>query len=175
MARTNPDYDTFTLLNQIIAGPGSFESRLMNELRQKRGLVYNVSSKVSADRDRGDFSIVLSASPQNVVSAVRFVRSQLLRLQQQPISQVELAQAKTRLVSGALLDEAAPGNQLQELLNLERFGLPMSYYATLGDRYLRITAADVLRVARKYLRPNGLIEIYAGPSGPWSERSILHG
>lgn len=175
MARTSPDYDAFTLLNQILAGPGAFESRLMNEMRQKRGLVYNVSSNVSADRDRGDFSIVLSAAPQNVVSAVRFVRSQLVRLQEQPISSTELAQAKTRLVSAALLEEESPGNQVHELLDLQRFGLPLNYYATLNDRYSRITAADVLRVARKYLRPNALIEIYAGPSGPWSEHAVLHG
>ncbi|MBV9277489.1 MAG: insulinase family protein [Candidatus Eremiobacteraeota bacterium] len=173
MPRTSPDYDAFTLLSQIIAGPGSFESRLMNELRQKRGLIYNVTSKVDADRDRGDFSIAFSASPQNVVPAVRFVRTELLRLQREPVSAAELSQAKTRLVSDALLEEESPGNQLQELLSLARFGLPLNYYATLNDRYQRITAADLQRVARKYLHPNAMIEIYAGPSGAWSQRGLL--
>ena len=65
------DYYAFTLLNQILAGPGRFESRLMNEMRQKRGLVYSVSSRIDADRDRGDLVITLSAAPQNVVSAVK--------------------------------------------------------------------------------------------------------
>jgi len=173
MSRTNPDYDAFTLLSQIIAGPGSFESRLMNELRQKRGLIYNVTSKVNADRERGDLSIVLSASPQNVVPAMRFVHTEVLRLQHEPVSAAELAQAKTRLVSDALLEEEAPGNQLQELLSLARFSLPLNYYATLNDRYQRITAADLMRVARKYLHPNAMIEIYAGPSGPWSQKALL--
>ena len=173
MTRRDPDYDAFTLLSQIIAGPGSFESRLMNEMRQKRGLIYNVSSKVNADRDRGDFSIELSAAPQNVVPAVRFVRFELLRLQRQPVSTLELTQAKTRLISDALLSEESPGNQLEKLLSLARFGLPLNYYAMLNDRYQRISAADVERVARKYLHPEAFIEIYAGPPGPWSQHPVL--
>ncbi|MBV8689904.1 MAG: hypothetical protein JOZ59_07355 [Candidatus Eremiobacteraeota bacterium] len=56
---------------------------------------------------------------------------------------------------------------------MARFGLPLNYYATLNDRYQRITAADLQRVARKYLHPNAMIEIYAGPSGAWSQRGLL--
>lgn len=168
MPRTSPDYYAFTLLNQILAGPGSFESRLMNEMRQKRGLVYSVGSHVDADRDRGDFVINLSAAPQNVVSAVKFVRAQLTRLQNTPVSTTELTEAKARLVSGALLAEEAPANEVVELENLVRFGLPLDYYATLNDRYARITPADIQRVAKKYLRPDALITIYAGPPGVWS-------
>jgi predicted Zn-dependent peptidase len=50
--------------------------------------------------------------------------------------------------------------------------LPLDYYRTLNERFAQITAADVQRVARAYLQPNRLIEVYAGPSGPWSQRSI---
>jgi len=167
-SRTSTDYYAFTLLNQILAGPGAFESRLMNEMRQKRGLVYSVGSRLDADRDRGDLVITLSASPQNVTSAVKFVRAQLTRLQTSPVSDTELTEAKARLVSGALLAEESPGNEVVELENLVRFGLPLDYYATLNDRYARITPGDIQRAAKKYLRPGALITIYAGPPGVWS-------
>ncbi|MDQ6929952.1 MAG: insulinase family protein [Candidatus Eremiobacteraeota bacterium] len=169
MARTSEDYDAFTLLDQILAGPGSFESRLMNEMRQKRGLVYSVSSRIEADRDRGDMVITLSAAPQNVVAAVRFVRGQLSRLQNSPVSQTELTEAKARVVSGALLSEESPAGELSQIQSLVRFGLPRSYYATLNERYGRVTPADIQRVAKKYLRPAGLIEVYAGPDGAWAK------
>jgi len=50
--------------------------------------------------------------------------------------------------------------------------LPIEYYGTLNERFARITSADVQRVARTYLRPGRLVEVYAGPSGPWASGSL---
>lgn len=172
LSRSNPDYDTFLVLNQILGGSGAFESRLWQELRQKRGLVYSVTSSLDADADRGDFRIELSASPQRVVEAVQFVRQELERFQQQPVSSTELQEAKIRLASDALLEEASSTGQAKQLMDIAMNGLPLDYYGTLNERFARITAADVQRVAREYLRPSRLVEVYAGPSGPWSQHTI---
>ncbi|MBV9718155.1 MAG: insulinase family protein [Candidatus Eremiobacteraeota bacterium] len=172
LSRSNPDYNTFLVLNQILGGAGAFESRLWQELRQKRGLVYNVSSSLDADADRGDFRVELNASPQRVVEAVDLVRSELERLRDQPVSATELQEAKVRLVSNALLDEASSGGQVKQLMDIASNELPLDYYGTLNERFARITAADVQRVARQYLHPNRLVQVYAGPSGPWSQASI---
>lgn len=172
-SRMNPDYDGFTLINQILAGSGSFESRLLSEMRQKRGLVYSVSSKFESDRDRGNLTVTLQARPQTVASAVRFVRSQLVRFQREPVSSTELSEAKGRLISAALLAEASPDSQATELLNIVHYGLPHDYYGTLAERYARISPANLQRTAERSLHPNDLIEIYAGPPGPWSEKGLL--
>ncbi|MEO6913435.1 MAG: pitrilysin family protein, partial [Candidatus Baltobacteraceae bacterium] len=172
MTRISPDYYPMTLLTQILAGDGAFESRLWQEMRQKRGLVYNVSADVSADKDRGDFKIIMSAAPSNTVAAVRFVRSQLERMQREPVSATELAQAKSRLVNGTLLAQESSTGQLDLLTNISDYGLPKDYYATLNDRYAKITAADIERVAKTYLRPNALIEIFSGPPGIWQHQAI---
>jgi zinc protease len=168
VARSSPDYDTFLVLNQILGGSGAFESRLWQELRQKRGLVYSVNSSITANGDRGDFRVELSASPQRVVEAVKFVRDELARFQNEPVSATELQEAKVRLVSDALLEEASSSGQAKQLLDILRNDLPLNYYRTLNDRFARITAADVQRVAKTYLKPARLVEVYAGPSGPWS-------
>jgi len=172
VSRSSPDYDTFLVLNQILGGQGAFESRLWQELRQKRGLVYNVSSSLEAGADRGDFRVELNASPQRVVEAVDFVRRELQRLQSTPVSATELQEAKVRLVSNALLQEASSSGQVQQLMDIASNHLPLDYYGTLNERFARITAADVQRVAREYLKPDRLVEVYAGPSGPWSQQSI---
>lgn len=172
IARTSRDYDAFTLLTQIIGGPGYFESRLWQELRQKRGLVYSVSSSMKADRDRGDLEIALSASPQNVEPAIGIVREELQRLRTQPVTQSELQDAKIRLVSSALLNEASATGQLDEISEIAQNHLPLNYYATLGRRYAAITPADVQRVAKEYLHPNRLIEVFSGPPGPWARGSL---
>jgi zinc protease len=172
LARSNADYDTFLVLNQILGGQGAFESRLWQELRQNRGLVYSVSSSVEADADRGDLRIELNASPERVVEAVKLIRQQLEHLQSQPVSASELQDAKVRLVSNALLDEASTSGQAKQLLDIATNKLPLDYYATLNERFARITAADVERVAREYLKPQRLVEVYAGPAGPWSSHTL---
>jgi zinc protease len=169
VSRSSPDYDTFLVLNQILGGSGAFESRLWQELRQKRGLVYSVSSSIDANADRGDFRVELSASPQRVVEAVKFVRQELEHLQEEPVSSTELQEAKVRLVSDALLEEASSTGQAKQVLDILNNDLPSNYYRTLNDRFARITASDVQRVARTYLKPTRLVEVYSGPSGPWAQ------
>jgi zinc protease len=172
ISRSSPDYNTFLVLNQILGGSGAYESRLWQELRQKRGLVYNVNSTLDADADRGDFRVELNASPERVVEAVKFVRRELQRLRDEPVSATELQEAKVRLVSNALLEESSSSGQAKQLMDIATNGLPLDYYRTLNERFAQITAADVQRVARAYLRPERLVEVYAGPSGPWSQQSI---
>jgi zinc protease len=168
VSRSSADYDTFLVLNQILGGSGDFESRLWQELRQKRGLVYGVDSSLDSNADRGDFRIELNASPQRVVEAVQFVRDELRRFQTAPVTETELQEAKVRLVGDALLDEASSTGQAKQLLDILNNNLPLDYYRTLNERFQRITAADVQRVAKAYLRPDSLVEVYAGPSGPWA-------
>jgi zinc protease len=172
VSRTNPDYDAFTVLSEILGGPGAFESRLWQELRQKRGLVYGVSSDLSSDADRGDLRIELNASPQHVQAAIGLVRDQLNALRDRPVSETELTEAKARLVGSALLSEESANNQADELLDILTTHLPLDYYGTLGARYAKVSAADVQRVANEYLQPAKMIEIFSGPQGPWAEHDL---
>jgi predicted Zn-dependent peptidase len=80
-----------------------------------------------------------------------------------------LQEAKVRLVSDALLEEASSTGQAKQLLDILVNDLPANYYRTLNERFARITAADVERVAKTYLKPARLVEVYAGPSGPWAQ------
>ena len=166
LSRSSADYDTFAVLNQILGAGGAFESRLWQELRQKRGLVYSVNSTLEADGDRGDLRVELNASPQRVVAAVTLVRQELKRLQEEPVTQTELQEAKVRLVSNALLEESSSSGQAKQILDIADNRLPLDYYSTLNERYERITAADVQRVAREYLHPDRLVEVYCGALGP---------
>ena len=172
VARNNPDYDTFLVLNQVLGASGSFESRLWQELRQKRGLVYSIGSSVSSSDERGNFHIEFNASPARVVEAVRFVRSELERLRNSPVTATELEEAKLRLVSNALLDEESSEGQVQQILDIATNGLPTDYYRSQSERFAKITTGDVQRVARRYLEPNELVQIYAGPPGVWANHSL---
>lgn len=169
LSRKSADFDTFRLLTEILGGNGYFESRLWQELRQKRGLVYSVGTQVKADPGRGDLEIDFSSQPQNAAAAIELIRAQMNRLRTAPVSADELAEAKLRLVSESLLSEGSASGQLDEVLDIGKNQLPVNYYSTLEQRYQHITSADLQRVARAYLHPDKLIEIFAGPQGPWSE------
>jgi zinc protease len=172
VARSSRDYDTFKLLSEMLGGPGYFQSRLWQELRQKRGLVYSVSTEVKSDKDRGDLEIQLNAAPRNVAAAIAIVRDQLERLRTQPVTATELQEAKVRIVSEALLNEASASGQLDEILQIAQDHLPLDYFSTLSQRYAGITAADIQRVAKEYVEPDRLIQVYAGPSGPWANHAL---
>ena len=172
LATTSPDFYAFKVLGELIGGNGFFDSRLWQELRQKRGLVYSVGTSLKADADRGDFEIQLSASPRNVAAAVALTRRELKDLQTHPPDVAQLEQAKTRLSSSALLDEESPAGQLGELLDIVENGYPNDYYRSVTARYDAVTPADVQRVAKTYLRPDQLIQVYAGPWGLWAVRPL---
>ena len=172
LASTDPDFDTLDLMSQILGGAGAFESRLWQELRQKRGLVYSVSSDANASPSRGTFTVELSAAPGNVGRAIGLVREQLMLLQNKSVTATELLEAKTRLVDQALLSEESASGQADELLDVAANGLPLDYYQTLAQRYARITPADIQRVAKAVVHPESMIEIFVGPRGEWSEHGI---
>jgi zinc protease len=162
LARTNPDYDALVLANAIYGG-GATDARLFREARDKRGLVYGAYSSLQAGRDRGTMMISFRAVPSKVAAADAVVRSEMKRMQNERVSADELARAKTRVVAAAIDAEQATGAIASDLMRIGSDDLPPSYYATLAQRYAKITPADVQRVARKYFHPDNLVEVRTGP------------
>jgi len=163
IARTNPDFYALNLMNSILGAGGSFDTRLMDEIRSKRGLVYGVSSSLNVNRWRGTLDFSLTAAPSRVRRAVAVLKQQLVRMQTEPVSADELARAKSKLIAGSLVEEQATQTFVGRLENIGMNELPPSYYLTLATRYNPITPADIQRVAEKYLHPNNLVEVYEGP------------
>ncbi len=162
IGRRSPDFDAFTLMDQIFGGD-SFDSRLFKDVRMRSGLVYSIYSGLDAGRDRGIFEIGLRASPQNVRRAVSLVKEEMRRMQDQPVGQDELERARTRVVGSTIIAEQDKSTLVSDLLNIAENNLPLDYYATLSKRYASIGAGAIQRVARTYFHPNHLVEVYEGP------------
>jgi zinc protease len=162
LPRSSPDYDPLTLANAIYGG-GSFESRLFREVREQRGLVYNVGSALHADRDRGTFTVSFSAVPSKVDAADALVRSELRRMQTQDVSADELARAKTRVVAQQLNAEQSTSTIASDLLKIGMDDLSPAYYSTLAQRYAGITPGQVRQAAQTWFHPDNLVEVRVGP------------
>ncbi|MDB5028661.1 MAG: putative Zinc protease, partial [Candidatus Eremiobacteraeota bacterium] len=164
IARTSPDFYAFSLLNGVLGGGGSFDTRLMHEIRERRGLVYGVSSSLVVSRDRGLFQIDLSSSPRNVGAAVALAHAQVRRMTRDRVGAAELARAKQKLIASTLVAEESTQTIVDRLENIARNRLPANYYATFPQRYAAIDAGRLLGVARRYLRPDAFATVYEGPA-----------
>jgi len=163
IARGNPDFYAFNVLNAVLGGGGSFDTRLMDEVRTKRGLVYGISSSLDVSRDRGFFALNFTANPKNVRAAIGVLKSELVRIRTSPVSLDEVARARTKIVAGALVSEESTSALIGRVDNIAMNHLPLDYYADLGTHYNAITPTDLLRVAKTYIHPERLVEVYTGP------------
>ena len=163
ITRSNPDFYAFNVLSGILGGGGSFDTRLMDEVRTKRGLVYGISSTLDVSRDRGIFAITFSANPKNVRAADALVKVELNRIRMTPVTADEVARARTKIIAGALVSEESTSALVGRVENIAMNRLPLDYYADLGSHYNAITPADILRVAKTYIHPDRMIEVYTGP------------
>lgn len=165
IARDDPDFFAAYILNQILGG-GSFESRLMQEVREKRGLTYGVYSYL-APRDLAALYMggVASANDR-IAEAVTVIRDEWADLAENGVTQEELDKAKTYLTGAYPLrfDGNAPIADIMVGMQME--GLPIDYIATRNDMVNAVTLDEVNRVASELLRPEQLHFVVVGqPDG----------
>ena len=161
-AEGDVDADAFMLADALLDDQ-SFASRLFREVREKRGLVYNIGTTYESDRDRGTWVASFRAVPSKVDAAEALVRDQVKRLQNELVDPEELRRCATRQAARILLAEQSTATIAGDLMNIGTDRLPADYYSTLAERYARVTPADVERAAREYFHPDHFVEIRTGP------------
>lgn len=165
LALDDPDYIALMLANHILGGPG-FSARLMDELREKRGLTYGVSTwltgKTQGDLWQGGFS----ASNDKVAEAVALLQAEWARLARDGVSAAELSAAKTYLTGAYPLRFDGNGTIAGILSGMQLVGLEASYIDRRNALIEAVTAEDIARVAARIIRPDGLRIVIAGrPTG----------
>ncbi len=159
----HPDRFTLDLLN-ILLGEG-MSSRLFLELREKRGLVYDVQSYVTHFFDTGSLIIYAGTQPGSVTEATKVILEELRRLKEEMVSEAELNKAK-ELGKGRLLLRLEDTRNVagwfgsQELLvkKIQRVEEVLS-------KVEEITSQDVQRVAQNLFRRDNLNLALVGPVG----------
>ncbi|NVK13009.1 MAG: insulinase family protein [Rhodobacteraceae bacterium] len=163
--REHPDFFTAYVMNQILGG-GSFETRLMTEVREKRGLTYGVYSYlVPRDLAAVYMGSVASANGK-MAEAVEVIRNEWRRMAEEGVTEKELQDAQTYL-TGAYPLRFDGNSQIASILaGMQMDDLPISYVETRNDRINAVTLEDVKRFAAEFLDPDGLHFTIAGrPEG----------
>lgn len=165
IARDDPDFFAAFILNEVLGG-GGFGTRLMTELREKRGLTYGVSTYL-APMDLGAmFGGQFSADNSRVAEAVDLVRAEWTRMVEGGLTAEELASTKTYLTGSYPLRFDGNGPIARILVGMQMDDLPIDYPVTRNAEIEAVTLEDVARVAKRLLRPADLAFVVVGqPEG----------
>jgi zinc protease len=156
VSRDNPDYYALTVMNYILGG-GGFSSRLMEEIRNKRGLAYSVYSFFEPGKFPGSFQIGLQTKNVSAREAISLAREEMKRIQKEPVSEKEIEGARKYLIGSFPMRMDTQGKLVNFLSQVEYYGLGLDYPEKYSGLIQSVSREDVLRVARKYLQPQNCI------------------
>jgi zinc protease len=156
--RGHRDYYALQVMNYILGG-GGFSSRLLDSIRNERGLAYSVYSAFNAEKYTGSFQITMQTKNETAEETIRIATEEIRRMREKEVSQEELAAAKDYLVGSFPLRLDTNRKVANFLAQVEFFGLGLDYPDRYPELIQRISQQDVLRVARLYLQPDKLIVI----------------
>ncbi|MBE1285383.1 MAG: insulinase family protein [Rhodobacteraceae bacterium] len=165
MERDHEDFFPAYILNHILGG-GSFESRLMTEVREKRGLTYGVYSYLVPKDYAALYMGSVASSNDKVAEAIEVVQDEWRKLATEGVTAEELEAAKTFLTGAYPLRFDGNGPIASIMVGMQMQDLPIDYIATRNDKVNAVTLDDIKRVAADLLDPDGLHFVVVGkPQG----------
>jgi predicted Zn-dependent peptidase len=161
LARGDERRYALRVLDVVLGGTSS--SRLFREIREKRGLAYQVLSFHSQYAGTGQIGVYLGTRPENLAVAVGLVGTELARLLEDGISAEELQLAKDNAEGRLVLGLESTSARMSRLGGAVLAGLPVLSVDELLERVEAVTADEVLTLARELLAPERLSAAAIGP------------
>lgn len=150
----NPDRYPLEVLNSILSGQGG---RLFIELRDKESLAYSVTSFNRLGIEPGYFGVYIATSPEKEEQAIKGIKRELRRIAEKKVSNQEIERAKKSLIGDYEIGLQRYSAQAADMAFSELYGLGYDELKRYPKKISRVTASDVLRVAKKYLNLNAYI------------------
>jgi zinc protease len=161
LLRSDPDFLTGTVANYILGG-GGFASRLTKEVREKRGLTYDVSTDLVPYHKAGLLLGDVAARKNAVRRTIVVVRDTMRKFAADGPTPQELADAKTYLNGSFPLAFASDTGLAAQLNVFQQMGLGIDYLDKRAGLIDAITVDDVRRVARRLCDPSKMTIVVAG-------------
>lgn len=159
--RNDPDFYALTVGNYVLGG-GGFVSRLTEEVREKRGLSYSVSSYFSPGRHAGAFTVGLQTRPDQAAQATGVAWEVIAKFVTDGPTQAELQAAKDNLIGGFPLLIDSNRKLLGNLANIAWNDLPVDYLDTWTDRISKVSVAQVKAAFARKLQPEKMVTVILG-------------
>ncbi|MFJ4113603.1 M16 family metallopeptidase [Pseudomonas sp. NPDC089758] len=163
--RQDPDWPALSLGNQILGG-GAFGTRLMSEVREKRGLTYGVYSVFSPMQVRGPFMINLQTRAELSEGTLKLVQGILADYLKSGPTQQELDDAKRELAGSFPLSNASNASIVGQLGAIGFYDLPLTWLEDFMQQSQALTVEQVKAAMNKHLAADKLVIVTVGPSVP---------
>ncbi|HSD91758.1 MAG TPA: pitrilysin family protein [Methyloceanibacter sp.] len=161
IARKDEDFIPAYVLNYIVGG-GGFASRLMEEVREKRGLAYSVHSNLYPYRHGAVFVGNVATKNEAVGQSLDVIESELRRLAEQGPTEEELDSAKSYLTGAYALRFESSSSIANQLLWIQIEDLGIDYVNQRNAMVEAVTLDDIKHVARRLIEADRLITTIVG-------------
>lgn len=161
MARHDPDHFALTVGNYVLGG-GGFASRLMQQVREKRGLTYGVSSYFNPMAQPGPFQIGLQTKKEQADEALKVTRDTVAEFLRDGPTAAELKAAKDNLIGGFSLRIDSNKKILENIAAIGFYQLPLDYLDTWTAKVAAVTTAQVREAFNRKLQMDKLSIVVVG-------------
>jgi zinc protease len=167
--RRNPDYYALQVMNEIFGG--GFSSRLFSNLRTKAGLAYSVGGGVGSGWDHPGLTILqIGTKTETTTEAIKGLWEQVDLLKKEAPTDVEMKRAKDAILNSFIFNFDTPAKVLREQETYEFYGYPKDFLEQYRAGVEKVTAADVLRVANKYVHKEELKVLIVGNASEFDKK-----
>jgi len=159
--RDDPDLFALYVGNYILGG-GGFVSRLTEEVREKRGLVYSVYSYFMPMAELGPFQIGLQTKKEQADVALKLVRETLDNFLKKGVTEQELIAAKANIIGGFPMRIDSNGKILDYLAMIGFYKLPLNYLDEYNNNVDKVTVGQIKEAFNRRLNPENFVTIIVG-------------
>lgn len=157
----HPDYYPMFILNHIIGG-GNFSSRLMQELREKRGLVYGIHTGIEMYEQGAMLTGSFASNPAQVREALDILKKIWQEAEEMMISQKELDEAKSYLTGSFALSLDSTAKLAERLNFMQLNKLGRNYIKIRNEKIKEVTLQAINKAAKSQLHPENMIILTLG-------------
>lgn len=161
VAYGDPDWFALRVGNYVLGG-GGFVSRMMQEVREKRGLAYGAYSYFAPMAQKGPFQISLQTQKEQTDQALGVANEVLSRFLKEGPSDKEIQAAKDNLIGGFPLLIDNNRKILGQIAAIGFYGLPLNYLDTWTGNIAKVTAADIRRAFNRKLALEQMTTVVVG-------------
>lgn len=158
--RRSPDYIPMRIMNHILGGGAA--ARLFLNLREEKGYTYGVYSSFTAVEYPGPWRAGGNMRTEVTEAALGEFYREIRRIREEPVTRLELEEAKRSVVANFALALERPARLLGFAITRKIYNLPSDYWDTYPEKIMAVTADDVRRVARRYLNPETMQLVAVG-------------
>ncbi|TAJ82011.1 MAG: insulinase family protein [Gallionellaceae bacterium] len=161
IARNDPDYFPLYVGNYILGG-GGFVSRLMHEIRERRGMAYSVYSYFMPMQQPGAFQIGLQTKKEQADAALKLARATLRDFVDKGVTAQELQAAKDNIVGGFPLRIDSNRKILDYLSVIGFYDLPLTYLDDFTAKVDQVTAMQIRAAFQRRIHPEAMATVVVG-------------